>query len=113
MRISDWSSDVCSSDLGFPAAPVADCVVADRLLREPGLRTMGRPPRPGRLRGLDVQGRDGGCCIPGDRKSVVKGKSVSVRVDLGGRRVIKITKQKNNTCDKNKGQLILQAKEII
>src|SRR3546814_10084359 len=38
MRISDWSSDVCSSDL---------------------------PPRPGRLRGLDVQGRDGGCCIPG------------------------------------------------
>src|SRR3546814_13745236 len=64
MRISDWSSDVCSSDL-FPAAPVADCVVADRLLREPGLRTMGRPPRPGRLRGLDVQGRDGGCCIPG------------------------------------------------
>src|SRR3546814_12933062 len=28
-----------------------------------------------------------------DRKSVVKGKSVSVRVDLGGRRIIK----KNNT----------------
>src|SRR3546814_17818622 len=29
-----------------------------------------------------------------DRKSVVKGKSVSVRVDLGGRRIIK-KKQKN------------------
>src|SRR3546814_10995292 len=27
--------------------------------------------------------------IEGDRKSVVKGKSVSVRVDLGGRRIIK------------------------
>src|SRR3546814_13377885 len=31
----------------------------------------------------------------GDRKSVVEGKSVSVRVDLGGRRIIK--KKKNNT----------------
>src|SRR3546814_16759018 len=30
-----------------------------------------------------------------DRKSVVEGKSVSVRVDLGGRRIIK---KKNNTC---------------
>src|SRR3546814_14072786 len=26
--------------------------------------------------------------LPGDRKSVVSGKSVSVRVDLGGRRII-------------------------
>src|SRR3546814_20622567 len=32
-----------------------------------------------------------------DRKSVVKGKSVSVRVDLGGRRIIK---KKNNTHHK-------------
>src|SRR3546814_19983144 len=31
-----------------------------------------------------------------DRKSVVSGKSVSVRVDLGGRRIIK-NKQKNKT----------------
>src|SRR3546814_14261951 len=31
-----------------------------------------------------------------DRKSVGEGKSVSVRVDLGGRRVIKKTKEKNN-----------------
>src|SRR3546814_13529799 len=29
-----------------------------------------------------------------DRKSVVSGKSVSVRVDLGGRRIIKTTKKK-------------------
>src|SRR3546814_12330091 len=28
-------------------------------------------------------------CREGDRKSVVSGKSVSVRVDLGGRRIIK------------------------
>src|SRR3546814_20233847 len=30
---------------------------------------------------------------PGDRKSVVEGKSVSVRVDLGGRRIIKKKKK--------------------
>src|SRR3546814_16318687 len=30
-----------------------------------------------------------------DRKSVVKGKSVSVRVDLGGRRIIKKKQNKN------------------
>src|SRR3546814_11907365 len=30
----------------------------------------------------------------GDRKSVVEGKSVSVRVDLGGRRIIKKTNKK-------------------
>src|SRR3546814_12095518 len=34
------------------------------------------------------------CIDLGDRKSVVKGKSVSVRVDLGGRRTIKKKKQK-------------------
>src|SRR3546814_14252269 len=32
-----------------------------------------------------------------DRKSVVKGKSVAVRVDRGGRRIIKKKKEKNNT----------------
>src|SRR3546814_17993415 len=32
-----------------------------------------------------------------DRKSVVSGKSVSVRVDLGGRRIIKKKRQKQST----------------
>src|SRR3546814_16948950 len=32
-----------------------------------------------------------------DRKSVVSGKSVSVRVDLGGRRIIKQTTTNNST----------------
>src|SRR3546814_18667511 len=32
-----------------------------------------------------------------DRKSVVEGKRVSVRVDLGGRRIIKKKKNKQNT----------------
>src|SRR3546814_16652473 len=33
--------------------------------------------------------------LPTDRKSVVEGKSVSVRVDLGGRRIIKKKTEKN------------------
>src|SRR3546814_20290084 len=34
-----------------------------------------------------------------DRKSVVEGRSVSVRVELGGRRIIKKKKQKTYTTD--------------
>src|SRR3546814_12797549 len=41
--------------------------------------------------GLTVQP---GCQRSQDRKSVVQGKSVSVRVDLGGRRIIKKKKKK-------------------
>src|SRR3546814_2362689 len=80
MRISDWSSDVCSSDLGA-----------------------GREPRPGAAAAcaLALGGRavdDRACRARGlahasDRKSVVEGKSVSVRVDLGGRRIIKKKKE--------------------
>src|SRR3546814_17435327 len=86
MRISDWSSDVCSSDLcadvgdqdarrGAPRARRDRRPCAGQLSRADG-------PQPRRL----VQ----------DRKSVVEGKSVSVRVDLGGRRIIK-KKTKTNT----------------
>src|SRR3546814_12879314 len=39
------------------------------------------------------------CARLANRKSVVEGKSVSVRVDLGGRRIIK---KKKNTTNKNK-----------
>src|SRR3546814_16012566 len=35
--------------------------------------------------------------VQADRKSVVSGKSVSVRVDLGGRRIIKKTKRRKTT----------------
>src|SRR3546814_19310551 len=51
-----------------------------------------------RLADEDQQGqhdRDGE--EPGDRQSVVSGKSVSVRVDLGGRRIIKKKKNKYHT----------------
>src|SRR3546814_17970086 len=43
-----------------------------------------------RSKGARSADHDGGCAWRGpDRKSVVSGKSVSVRVDLGGRRIIK------------------------
>src|SRR3546814_14229238 len=95
MRISDWSSDVCSSDLLGPLCrtarrrdgrlrkrPVGPARLSAILYvprRAPGRRH--RPPP------LSLEPREG------DRKSVVSGKSVSVRVDLGGRRSIK--KKKN------------------
>src|SRR3546814_6183574 len=76
MRISDWSSDVCSSDLG---RRLFAALVARR--QAPRLRLDRGRQRPA-LGALDGWRR-------GDRKSVVSGKSVSVRVDLGGRRIIK------------------------
>src|SRR3546814_15567742 len=110
MRISGWSSDVCSSDLfdlrasalavlGSPAAvprrrPVSGgATEADR-----------RPDRPLAADRLHVPDLLGFCrpapVLPAQparravhpglvRKSVVSGKSVSGRVDLGGRRFIK------------------------
>src|SRR3546814_13693511 len=108
LRISDWSSDVFSSDLprfannaarlanraelipllaakiaawdaqplslaleaeGVPAGPINDLA---QVFADPQVLARGMRFRP-----------------EGDRKSVVSGKSVSVRVDLGGRRIIK------------------------
>src|SRR3546814_16053933 len=89
MRISDWSSDVCPSDLteGFRSLVIA----------LPALRSSADVGRqaPGSLRRLwsDPDPKLWSNRMPSvDRKSVVSGKSVSVRVDLGGRRTIK---QKN------------------
>src|SRR3546814_15273844 len=58
-------------------------------LRERLSRLLGLVPRVNepQLRALQQLFRQ-----PPDRKSVVSGKSVSVRVDLGGRRIIKKTK---------------------
>src|SRR3546814_12952417 len=92
MRISDWSSDVCSSDLLGVVVRVlkerhvivGDMDAPDTVTGEVSAQN---------LRRLDAVEHE-------DRKSVVKGKSVSVRVDLGGRRIM----NKKNTYTLNNKQ---------
>src|SRR3546814_11345175 len=133
MRISDWSSDVCSSDL--PAAGGADlrrlasdadrararARFADRAGPAGLLRRRRRPRRAvnaaaadsdrltrflldrAGVRGVRVHLGDSWTQLrvrddyPLDRKSVVEGKSVSVRVDHVARVMLKKKKEKNTT----------------
>src|SRR3546814_13213981 len=99
MRISDWSSDVCSSDLEFEeplrlrirarARRGARMLEVVRQLLQPlqsALQARGGLGQ-GELRTERVEiGAAQVEAARADRKSVVSGKSVSVRVDLGGRR---------------------------
>src|SRR3546814_13549102 len=117
MRISDWSSDVCSSDLvaagslGLPDLGIntLDDVLTDvrrityvcdlPLLVDidtgfgPSAFNIGRTVRSLIKNGAaacHIEDQVGAKrCGHRDRKSVVSGKSVTVRVDLGGRRIIK------------------------
>src|SRR3546814_13519504 len=95
MRISDWSSDVCSSDLGREVLDQQHAAALRKIALDLGVAAealrllahvehrqaepFGDPRREG----------DAGGLATGDRKSVGSGKSVSVSVDLGGRRIIK------------------------
>src|SRR3546814_17446154 len=128
MRISDWSSDVCSSDLlreadgvsplpphrlaGGGAGAGGDRVrrvraPVERRPQLPGLADLlrsrrvadrrQRSRRPRRQRdppGGGAQGLARTAASHEDRKSVVSGKRVSVRVDLGGSRINKKQKKK-------------------
>src|SRR3546814_16270715 len=132
MRISDWSSDVCSSDLGqlefdrlerretlaagLALAPATDrrAVLADARVDDAGVCVLAeeavhqRPSTIDRelralLQHVLAHARDDLLVLRvvqhvahpvGYRKSGVKGKSVSVRLDLGGRRFIKQKKYK-------------------
>src|SRR3546814_14102807 len=98
MRISDWSSDVCSSDLrgvraddrhdlGVDVLRIAEIDVAPCAASAPAVCTGN-----GRFQGRYRLPRPD---VVEDRKSVVWGKRVSVRVDLGGRRTIKKKKIEN------------------
>src|SRR3546814_12016017 len=101
MRMSDWSSDVCSSDLESPEPRVRLEPVGlpdDRLGRPKQQRAVRRncavqpfedlAPRVGRQIKQQVAAK-ADVETPRRRKSVVQGKSRSVRVDLGGCRHIK------------------------
>src|SRR3546814_13158523 len=96
MRISDWSSDVCSSDLGGVFRRQRRRMIISAVSMPP---MSAMPPKQviarGAVRAAWQAGSRANCC-GGDRKSVVSGQSVSVRVDLGGRRIIK----KQTTYDK-------------
>src|SRR3546814_14592672 len=107
MRISDWSSDVCSSDLSdyllsgaitnsinVPSISAEEApkltpyaVLAQQLgsfagqLTEDGIEEVTLEYE-GDVANMNTR-------VLTDRKSVVEGKSVSVRVDIGGRRIIK------------------------
>src|SRR3546814_18348839 len=114
MRISDWSSDVCSSDLRIEADAVQDPLSSARAPQQEWLgplrsrraaeshpggrcsaRTDGQPASGTRQPFPEIAQRYAPAEAK-DRKSVVSGKSVSVRVDLGGRRIIKKKTQKAN-----------------
>src|SRR3546814_20758404 len=89
MRISDWSSDVCSSDLLAKAhidAPLDG--QADAVARRAEIVAE---------RGNQSEGHR-------DRKSVVSGKSVSERVDLGGSRIIQKNTKRRTCEDKTKNR---------
>src|SRR3546814_1898128 len=93
MRISDWSSDVCSSDL---TAEQQIPVAAAQLPPQQGRSHRRQQHRAnfrnhGGLTQIHRVALDQDARAQGDRKSVVSGKSVSVRVDLGGRRIIQKT----------------------
>src|SRR3546814_12488532 len=112
MLISDWSSDVCSSDLGdafeiimrrhnrmlFRVARsiVRNDAEAEDVVQETYVRAYARLG--------DFEGASRLSTWPArlaineaDRKSVVQGKSVAVRVDTGGGRILNKTTTRTTT----------------
>src|SRR3546814_11682527 len=103
MRISDWSSDVCSSDLTARSPSFASIhtgranhsiparSISRSTCRGLGAKLIGSPSVLRKTISPDRAWSKNR--IASDRKSVVAGKSVSVRVDIGGRRIIKKKKK--------------------
>src|SRR3546814_13864408 len=102
MRISDWSSDVCSSDLHMEDVHRAGGIMAilgelDRAgLLDASQPTVHAPTLADVLDAWDIPRADGykvrtfyRAAPGGDRKSAVQGQSVSVCLYLGGGRIIK------------------------
>src|SRR3546814_17965258 len=109
MRISDWSSDVCSSDLKmketaelYLGETVTEAVITVPAYFNDSQRQATKDA--GKIAGLAVlriiHAPTAAALAYGDRKSVVSGKSVSVLVDLGDRRIIK-KKKIQIKCKKN------------
>src|SRR3546814_11336882 len=94
MRISDWSSDVGSSDRTTSAPwPAASSLSAQKAAGSFAVEVGKQIEEIGWV--LDEAGNSRFVAVI-DRKSVVLGKRVSVRVDLGGCRYIKKKKCPND-----------------
>src|SRR3546814_16705816 len=106
MRISDWSSDVCSSDLRLrvpdageeigPQNGYDNCPAAADQHRAHGADQRGEETRFGLAQFVrggngELRPRDDApaLVVGGERQRGVEGKSVEGRVDLGGGRIIK------------------------
>src|SRR3546814_14823834 len=122
MRISDWSSDVCSSDLAcfpeeapakhdqraevnrthhirntpkFARSAMGACSVAVKASPSTSRVCTGSITPSSHRRAVACQGLPSSShvlrigALKADRKRVVEGKSVSVRLDLGGGRYLK------------------------
>src|SRR3546814_16186964 len=108
MRISDWSSDVCSSDLARSNLQDADArdlwVYGTRSIAAQAATLANLEAGTLRMRTLEgpvaasIDGADTRLLNTLDRKGVVWGKGVSVRGDLGGGLLIK----KKNRNKENK-----------
>src|SRR3546814_11587197 len=109
MRISDWSSDVCSSDLAKPVLYVCNvdeggaaegnehsARVFDKAAKEGARAVIVSAAIEAEIVTMPAEDRAEFLADLGDRTSVVYGKRVSVRVDIGGRRIIKKNKRNYN-----------------
>src|SRR3546814_14908510 len=101
MLISDWSSDVCSSDLLYPFRRNARARPSV-MPRWFGLSQPSWGSAADTGTGSHAAGSHSRYEARLDRKRVVQGQSVSVRVDRGGRRINKKRKKlqhtNNNRC---------------
>src|SRR3546814_16635952 len=116
MRISDWSSDVCSSDLSVQDVPIAISAFNTEMVEASGTTTITSLNGLARNVVLQTQGlvanvpmisiRGMSTADPDpnadpnvstiDRKRVVTGHRVSVRVDIGRCRIIQKKKAKTH-----------------
>src|SRR3546814_16676863 len=113
MRISDWSSDVCSSDLSVYVDFAVEQQVAAGLRKADKVKIFASSDTPTEAALVAIDARVDPATrnavvrakiadatrapAPGHRKSVVEGQSVATRVSHGGRSV---NKEQNNTLQR-------------
>src|SRR3546814_15642828 len=100
MRISDWSSDVCSSDLsamiaGEPSRDASSTRISSKSPKSCASTDSiaSASQRAPLCTGITIDTRGGAVESSVDRKSVGEGKSGTVSVDLGGRGILKKKKK--------------------